>query len=244
MTIAIWIFVGVMADMKAVVMEIHKDYSIVATEDGQFLRQDIPAGTYEIGDEITIESVIAYRQKRSWIRGAVAAAAVAVVLVTGSIYLIRYFRPYSMTTEAVMVAQEDKAEKAIEEEMLAVEAEAAPAEGREEPALAEMDEAAANIMFEGIYPLEEDAAFEEIIRELVFSFTVTSERELMIKLENIGSAYIFSGKVDLTMLYEDGSRARMITTEISGFGPGEAREEAFILEPGEVEVMLTITEDH
>ncbi len=250
MTLAIWIFAGVMADMRATVMEIHKDYAIVATGDGRFLRQDTPAGTYEIGDEITIESAYAYRPKRSWIRGVVAAAAVVVVLVTGSVLLVRYFREYGTSTGAVMVAQEDMAvEKAAgeeiadaEEEVLA--AEAAPVEGREEPALAQMDEAAANIMFENIYPLEEGRAFEEIIRELVFSFNITGEGQLQTRLENIGTAYIFSGRVDLTMLYADGTRARMITMEISGFGPGKAREETFKLEPKEVEVILTVTENH
>ncbi len=254
MTLAIWIFAGVMADMRATVMEIHKDYAIVATGDGRFLRQDTPAGTYEIGDEITIESTYEYRPKRSWIRGVVAAAAVVVVLVTGSVLLVRYFREYGTSTGAVMVAQEDMVEKAVEEkaareeiadaeeEVLA--AEAAPVEGREEPALAQMDEAAANIMFENIYPLEEGRAFEEIIRELVFSFNITGDGQLQTRLENIGTAYIFSGKVDLTMLYADGTRARMITMEISGFGPGKAREETFKLEPKEVEVILTVTENH
>ena len=62
-------------------------------------------------------------------------------------------------------------------------------------------------------------------------------------LENIGTSYIFNGKIDFAILYEDGSRARMITTEISGFNPGEAREEVFPLEPGEAELMVTVSEN-
>jgi hypothetical protein len=42
--------------MKASVLEIHKDHCIVITEDGRFIRRDMPAGVYEIGDEIVIEA--------------------------------------------------------------------------------------------------------------------------------------------------------------------------------------------
>ena len=236
-----------MIDMRSVIMEINKDYCIVATEDGQFLRQVIPAGTYEIGDELIIEE--AYEQnyalgpRRSWIKGIVAAAAVIVILTTGSVLLVRYFRQYTMATDTAMVAQEDMVEKAVEEKEVFA-AEAAPAEGLEEPALAEeIDGAPTNIIFEGVYPLIEGTTAEEHIRKLIFSFTVTENRELQVKLENISSEYIFNGRVDLILLYEDGTRARMIPLEMLALSPGEATEEVFLLESGEEEAMVMVSED-
>ncbi len=232
--------------MKAIIMEISRDHCIVATEDGRFMRQDIAAGTYEIGDELIVgeehQEAFQYgRPKRNRIMGVIAAAAMVAVLVTGTALLVRYFRQYNIPASAV-VAQADMAEKATEDEVFA--AEAAPAEGREEPAMAEdVDGAPANIMFEGTYPLIEGMSAQEYIRELVFSFTITENRELQVMLENIGTAYIFNGKVDLTLLYEDGSRARMITKEISGFNPGEAWEEVFPLESSETDLMLTVSEN-
>jgi hypothetical protein len=66
--------------MKAVVLEIHKKYCIMVTEDGQFLKQDIPAGNLEIGDEIIVEKALAYPAGRNWLsKLAIAAAVVAVV---------------------------------------------------------------------------------------------------------------------------------------------------------------------
>ncbi|MCJ7714214.1 anti-sigma factor domain-containing protein [Candidatus Bathyarchaeota archaeon] len=42
--------------MKASVIEIYKNYCIVITRDGRFVRQDMPVGACEIGDEIVIEA--------------------------------------------------------------------------------------------------------------------------------------------------------------------------------------------
>jgi hypothetical protein len=43
-----------MIEKRASVVEIHKNYCIAVTGDGQFLKQAAPAGTYEIGDSITL----------------------------------------------------------------------------------------------------------------------------------------------------------------------------------------------
>jgi len=232
--------------MKAIIMEIKRDHCIVATEDGRFLRRNIAAGTYEIGDELIIEEALEEtyqygRPKRSRIMGVFTAVAVIAVLVIGTVFLVRYFRQYNAPVAASMVAQEDMVEKAIEEEVFA--AEAAPAEGREEPAMAEaVDEASLNTMFERTYPIIEGTGSEEYIRELVFGFNITENRELQVMLENIGTAYVFNGKIDLIILYGDGSRVRMITMEISNFNPGETREELFPLESGEAEFPIVVSE--
>jgi hypothetical protein len=42
--------------MKASIVEIHKNYCIVMTLDGRFVRHDVPAGAFELGDEIFIEA--------------------------------------------------------------------------------------------------------------------------------------------------------------------------------------------
>jgi hypothetical protein len=43
-------------NLKTYVMEINKDFSVLMTVDGQFLRYDIPAGSFEIGDEVMLNN--------------------------------------------------------------------------------------------------------------------------------------------------------------------------------------------
>ncbi|MBM3700339.1 MAG: anti-sigma factor domain-containing protein [Actinobacteria bacterium] len=43
-----------MSKKSALIVEIYKNYCIVVTGDGQFLKQEISAGTYEIGDSIIV----------------------------------------------------------------------------------------------------------------------------------------------------------------------------------------------
>ena len=82
--------------MKAVIMEIHKGYCIVVTPDGQFLKRKIPEGVFEIGDEIIIEQEFYLEPARqtgpSWVKKFAITASVAVVVVIGLIFGVKYMR--------------------------------------------------------------------------------------------------------------------------------------------------------
>lgn len=231
--------------MKAVVMEIHKDYCIVMTEDGQFLRQVIPAGRLEIGEEVVIEEAYAYERRASWVKRFAIAASVVVVVAVGSVFGVRYLKQYYPAGDIAMVAEEKAvAEEATREEVL-MEEEALPTEeGTEEPALAMEAEQEEIIIYESksVYSLEEGTTVEEHIEDIIFSYKVSGERNLLVKLENISSTYSFSGNFNLVMLLSDGSVARTITILLEGFEPADIYEESFPLEAGEAEFRLEVTE--
>jgi len=233
--------------MKAVVMEIHKDYCIVMTEDGQFLRQEIPAGGLEIGDEIVIEKAYYYERRASWVKSFAIAAAVMVVLALGAVLGVRYFRQYYPTGDIAMVAEEKAvAEEATREEVL-MEEEALPTEeSAEEPALAMEAEQEETIIYksENIYSLKEEGMIEKYIEEIMikFSYKVIDSTSLLVSLENISSTYSFSGNFNLVMLLSDGSVARTKTIFLEGFKPGDIYKKQFPLEAGEVEFKLEVTE--
>ncbi|MBM3708083.1 MAG: anti-sigma factor domain-containing protein [Actinobacteria bacterium] len=76
--------------MKAIILEIYRKYCILMTKDGQFLRKNIPAGLYEIGDEIIIdrfeEVTVSKRGKLPILIGRVASGLAAVVLIIIGLY--------------------------------------------------------------------------------------------------------------------------------------------------------------
>lgn len=231
--------------MKAVVMEIHKDYCIVMTEDGQFLRQEIPAGRLEIGDEIVIEKEYYYERRASWVKSFAIAASVVVVVAIGSVFGVRYLKQYYPAGDIAMVAEEKAvAEEATREEVL-MEEEALPTEeGTEEPALAMEAEQEETIIYKSksVYPLEEGTTVREHIKDIIFSYKVSGERNLLVRLENGSSTNVFNGTFTLITLLSDGSVARKITILLEGFEPGEIHEESFPLEAGEAEFRLEVTE--
>jgi hypothetical protein len=99
--------------MKASVVEIYKDYCIVLTRDGRFLRQDVPAGAYEIGDEIVIEAagLTAVNEKPLkkpfGMFARLAAGFAAIVILGGGAYFgIKYAGP-GFTLNPVKVASQE-----------------------------------------------------------------------------------------------------------------------------------------
>lgn len=83
--------------MKASVIEIHKNYCIVITQDGRFIRQDMLAGAHEIGDEIVIEAADLFTagkktgSKSFSMFAKLAAGFAAIVILSGISYLgIKY----------------------------------------------------------------------------------------------------------------------------------------------------------
>lgn len=226
--------------MKAVVMEIYKDYCIVMTKDGQFLRNKISVGRLEIGDEIVIERHYSYEPKVSLVARFAIAAAVMVVLALGAVLGVRYISQYHATRGTAMVAEEVVEEKAIVEEALPVE------EGAEEQALAMEAEQEETIIYESesVYSLEEEGMIEEYIEEIkiMFSYKVIDGTILWVSLENSSSTGSFNGTFNLVVLLSDGSVARTKTIPLGGFEPGEIHQEEFPLEAGETGFKLKVTE--
>jgi len=75
--------------MKGIVMEKDKENVIVMTNDGQFLEIRSPDKDIEIGQEIIVS-----RRKNTMIRRFVAAAAVMIMMITGSYGVYGYYNPY------------------------------------------------------------------------------------------------------------------------------------------------------
>ena len=99
--------------MKASVVEIYKDYCIVLTRDGRFIRQEMPAGAYEIGDEIVIEAADLFSVKEKLQKkpfgmfARLAAGFAAIVILGGGAYLgIKYAVP-GFTLNPVKVATQE-----------------------------------------------------------------------------------------------------------------------------------------
>ncbi|GAH10660.1 unnamed protein product, partial [marine sediment metagenome] len=93
-----------------------------------------------------------------------------------------------------------------------------------------------------VYSLEEGTTVEEHIEDIIFSYKVSGERNLLVKLENSSSTYSFNAAFNLIMLLSDGSVARTITILLEGFEPADIHEESFPLEAGEAEFRLEVTE--
>jgi hypothetical protein len=97
--------------MKAIIVEVYRDYCIAISEDGQFLKEKIPAGIHEIGDEIVISQPVAVKAgERTRIfqivsRAAIGFAAVAVIII-GSYFGVQYIRTGTTSSELAMAPEE------------------------------------------------------------------------------------------------------------------------------------------
>ncbi len=227
--------------MRAVIMEIHKDYCIVMTKDGRFLKQEIPPGVFEIGDEITISEGYVYKPKtikvgwfRSFAVGAVVVAVVAVLAVFG-VWYVKQYRPLrsnamvaadaTREAEAAEAEEEISEEKATEESILTMEAEQG-----------EM------VVFDKTYSLEEQSKIEdEDIKETIsFSYEVVDGINLQVRFRNISSTRSFSGTFRLTTLLSDGSQSQTKTISLEGFEPAQVKEDSIFLKMGETDLRLEV----
>lgn len=82
--------------MKALIVEIKRKYCIIVTPDGRFLKKAMPAGNYEIGDEVLIDENntaaknAGHRFSFRMPAKIAAGFAVAAILVTGAYFGARY----------------------------------------------------------------------------------------------------------------------------------------------------------
>ncbi|MDD3628184.1 MAG: anti-sigma factor domain-containing protein [Actinomycetota bacterium] len=249
--------------MKGIIIEIGRDYCIVLTRDGQFIKQRIPHGVFEIGDEIAVTQEDSYGQpavaniKIKRIRSFALAASVILVLVVGSIFIIKYvnmrgYYPGGAVEEEEEIPAEEKVIVLPREEKY----KEAPAEEQEEAEVAEEEAEAADetaltmaseegvITFENIYSysLVEQKATEENIKEVIlFSYKIIDNVNLKIQIKNISNALTFDGTFKLNMLAADGSESRVEVISLDGFGPGRIKEHQMFIKSGEENLKVEVT---
>jgi hypothetical protein len=196
--------------MKATIVEIHKDYCITITKDGQFLKEKIPAGMHEIGDEIIIvQPVIEKSGEQPRIfqivsRTAIGFAALAVIVI-GSYFGVQYFRTDTPSTELAMVPEE----KAQEVRSTVTDDSFFEAEGGSGVETAIADEATGEeSISEEVMAAEEDEVVETALKALqeLFSGTFSLEQmdtEIMIESDAMFVSYRVDEMKDQDILSEE-----------------------------------------
>lgn len=234
--------------MKAIVMEIHKDYCIAMTGDGRFIRHAITAGELEIGDEIIIEEAVFEAPGRDWIKTFAIAAAAILVIGFGSYGIFRVFGGFGTGGEAAMVAdvRETVEEKADDEAMVA----AVEEEEAEMAAIAEEGEDFAFEMtqVEGLIagPGEVDVEFDleianigepvkAVAGNLLFTYWAAEDdeaMELLLVIEMLEPDLSFTGKIDAAIVFDDGEPAGGGVLTFKSFSQGDKSQNFISFEPG------------
>jgi len=230
--------------MKAVIMEIHKDYCIVMTKDGQFIRQNIPAGVFEIGDEIVISKEYSYEPKTiraGWLKSLSVASMAVVVVAVLSIFGVWYFKQYLPLRNAALLTgdtTEETAQAAAEEEV-AGEAQEESAEGSGLGMEADQGEL---ISFDKTYSLIEKTKVdgENIEGVLSFSYEIINGVSLQVEFRNINSVSSFSGSITLTTLFADDSVSQTKIIPLDGFEPAQVEKKQIFLKAGETSLKLEV----
>ena len=249
--------------MKAVVIEIHKDYCIAMTPDGMFVRQAVPAGELEIGDEIIIEEETFKAPGRDWIKTFAIAAAAILVIGFGSYGIFRVFSGFTrgggetaMVADAEMLTEEKADDEALEvaeevaEEPALEEAEMAAVEESEDFAV-EMDQV------EGIPvgPGEVDVEFDlhissigepiEIIAGnlliLYWAAEGDEDMELLVIMEMLAPDLKFTGKIEASVLFDDGETAGRGVFDVINFSRGQKLQNFIGFLPGAYTLRIKIT---
>ncbi len=231
--------------MKAVIIEIHKDYCIVMTKDGQFLKQNIPAGVFEIGDEIVIAKEYSYEPKTiktGWLKSLSVASMAVVVVAVLSIFGVWYFKQYLPLKNAAMMTgdtTEETAQAAAEEE---ISGEAAREESTEESGLSMEADQGEAVSFEKTYSLIEvpKVEGENIEGVLSFSYEVIDNVSLEVEIRNISSVSNFNGTITLTTLFADDSVSQVKIIPLDGFEPARVKKEPVFLKARETSLKLEV----
>jgi len=229
--------------MKAVIIEIHKDYCIVMTKDGQFLKQNIPAGVFEIGDEIMVSKEYSYEPKTiraGWLKSLSIASMAVVVVVVLSIFGVWYFKQYLPLRNAALLTGDASEEIApAAEEEVAGEAREESSEGS---GLGMEADQGQTISFDKTYSLIEEPKVDgnDIEGVLSFSYEVIDSVSLQVEFGNISSVSSFSGTITLATLFADDSVSRTKIIPLDSFKPAQVEKELIFLKVGETSLMLEV----
>jgi hypothetical protein len=231
--------------MKAVIMEIGKGYCIVLTRDGQFLKQEIPPGVFEVGEEIVVSNEYVFKKKRmdmSRVKTLSLAASIMVVMATVSFFGFWYMKHYNTARYTANLGSIYPAEEAGApadadadaacEESITVYKEAAEEELAEE----------IPVSFEKVFYFDEQKEAEEYIGEnLDFSYKIIDDTSIRVRLENIGSVAEFDGSLTFALYSSDDSESQTGTISINKLGPGDVMDKPIFLKAEEVKLKVQIT---
>ena len=248
--------------MRAVVIEIHKNYCIAVTPDGRFVKQHMEQGELEIGDEIMIEAGHT-APSRDWIKTLAIAFTAVLVIGFGSWGMFRVFGWYSPVAgsmdEAAEIAFEEKEEAmtmAVEEEVAEEAAQEAPAE-----AAVEADEESEDFAFEmeqvediPTGPGRVDADFyldltrmgepiEIIAGNLLFLYWVAESEEgleVFFNIEELDPELAFTGYVELVILDAQATVSGSRSFDFEEFKRGERLSEVIIIDEDDVSMNILI----
>jgi hypothetical protein len=225
--------------MKAVVMEIYKDYCIVVTPDGQFLKKRIPEGVFEIGDEIMIEQEPAYEPVKpstvSQGKKIALTASMAAVLIIASAIGIIYVKNY-MAQNIARYSNYESEELRVVGEDYEEEEEAAM-----ESSQTMQSELKERVIYNNAFSFEEGAEVEELISGLRFTYDIVDGKSLNIMIENVSRSPYFNGVFKITML-QDGSESKTSEISLQGFKMGQDRKSSIIIKTGETGFRLQVVE--
>lgn len=225
--------------MKAVIVEIHKNYCIVVTPDGQFLKRRIPEGVFEIGDEIMVDQEPAYKavkptnaDQRKKIALSISFAAVIVIASVIGIVFVKNYIANNMAVYSQYESEELRVvgEEAEEEEEAAMEESKAP-----------QSEQSERVIYSDTYTFEEGEEVEELISGLRFTYDIVDGNKLDVVIENIERSPYFNGAFKITML-QDGSESKTNEIPLQGFKQGQVRKSSIIIKTGETGFRLQVIE--
>ncbi len=225
--------------MKAVIVEIYKNYCIVVTPDGQFLKRRIPEGVFEIGDEIMVDQEPAYKavkptnaDQRKKIALSISFAAVIVIASVIGIVFVKNYIANNMAVYSQYESEELRVvgEEAEEEEEAAMEESKAP-----------QSEPSERVIYSDTYTFEEGEEVEELISGLRFTYDIVDGNKLDVVIENIERSPYFNGAFKITML-QDGSESKTNEIPLQGFKQGQVRKSSIIIKTGETGFRLQVIE--
>lgn len=202
--------------MKALVAEIHKNYCILLTKDGRFIRKKMDGCSIELGDELEVYELSRQERNSKVLRITLLAASVVIALSLGAIFSMNYVRSF-ITPDAVTMAA---APEMIEEEMApAASAEADLFYDEQERVMDLKDAPAASFAIQ-------EGLFEYSIDDFNIRYEVSPAKEgsLSFGIENAGMSR-FTGMIELVFLYEDGTISKSIVFEFEDFSFGQYRHE-------------------
>ncbi len=239
--------------MRAVVIEIHKNYCIAVTPDGRFVKQHVGQGELEIGDEVMVGAGYT-APSRDWIKTLGIAFAALLVIGFGSWSLFRTYGWYSPLSEAGKTAEADLG--AEEPVAMIAEEEAAPAEeaaaAMEESGdiAVEMDQAAdipsgpGKVDADFYLDLKIRGEPAEIVAGNLLFLYWTAESgeglEVFFNIEELDPELAFTGYIELVILNDKDEVTGSRSFDFEDFKRGERLQEVISIQEDDTRMNILI----
>lgn len=227
--------------MKAIIIEIKKDFCIAVTPDGSFVKQPIDQGDFELGDEISVLTQRKTFHESVWFKSLAAAAAVAIVIGLGSWGIFRLLGG-TATDQTKTVALSEESPQAQEEMMMEAQEPfgSYEEEGLGESFALEIEQAEGFLSGPGevgsvleLELSELEVPYQIIAGNIIFTYWYEeSDQDIILKtmIEPLDPDLIFKGKITVSLLDSPGIVKQKSEYTLEGFKIGEILETSFILE--------------